>query len=78
MSPGHVERKFFVVADISVDVHGLHSARWRKYTDQLLIWTCINYRQSDVQEFLIPLYFHFVCVLEGPCREMFDCRVFCA
>ena len=30
MSPGHVERKLFFIADISVDVHGLHSARWGK------------------------------------------------
>ena len=30
VSPGHVERKLFFIADISVDVHGLHSARWRK------------------------------------------------
>ena len=30
VSPGHVERKLFFIADISVDVHGLHSAIWRK------------------------------------------------
>ena len=30
MSPGHVERKLFFIADISVDVHELQSARWRK------------------------------------------------
>ena len=30
VSPGHVEWKLFFIADISVDVHGLHSARWRK------------------------------------------------
>ena len=30
VSPGHVEREFFLIADISVDVYGLHSARWRK------------------------------------------------
>ena len=30
MSPGHVARKLFFIADISVYVHGIHSARWRK------------------------------------------------
>ena len=30
MSPGHVERKFLFIADISLDVYGLYSARWRK------------------------------------------------
>ena len=30
VSPGHVERKLFFIADISVDVHGLYSARFRK------------------------------------------------
>ena len=30
VSPGHVERKLFFIAVINVDVHGLHSARWRK------------------------------------------------
>ena len=30
VSPGHVESKLFFIADISVDVHGLHSARWIK------------------------------------------------
>ena len=47
-----------------------------RYTDQLLILININYRQSDAQEFLIPSYFNFVRVLEVPCREMIDCRVF--
>ena len=28
--PGHVERNFIFIADISVDVHGIHIARWRK------------------------------------------------
>ena len=30
VSLGHVLRKLFLIADSSVDVHGLHSARWRK------------------------------------------------
>ena len=47
-----------------------------RYTDHILIWTHINYRQSDAKEFWILSYFHFVRVLEGPWREMIDCRVF--
>ena len=30
VSPGHEERKLFLIADISVDVHGLHITRLRK------------------------------------------------
>ena len=29
VSPSHV-RRFFLIAVINVDVHGLHSTRWRK------------------------------------------------
>ena len=47
-----------------------------KCTDQLLIWTRIDYRRSDAQEFLIPSYFHFDRVLEEPYIEIFDFRVF--
>ena len=30
VSPGHVERKLFLIAVVIVDVHGLQHARWRK------------------------------------------------
>ena len=30
-----------------------------KCTDRLLIWTRIDYRQSEAQEFLLPSYFYF-------------------
>ena len=46
--------------------------------DRLLVCTRIDYWQNDAQEFLLPSYFHFVRILEVPCKEMFDCRVFCA
>ena len=38
-------------------------------TYRLLIWTRIDYRQSDAQEFLLPSYFHFVRILEAPCKR---------
>ena len=47
-----------------------------KCTDRLLILIHINYRQNDAQEFWILSYFHFVWVLEGPCREMIYFRGF--
>ena len=42
MIPGHVERKFFFIEDISVDVHGLHSARWKKV--HRLVFDLVLYR----------------------------------
>ena len=30
VSPGHMERKLFLIAVVMVDVHGLQHARWRK------------------------------------------------
>ena len=30
VSPGHVERKLFLIAVVVVDVHGLQHARWIK------------------------------------------------
>ena len=56
VSPGQVERELFLIALINVDVHGLHNARWRKYTGQFLILLRINYRQNDAQESCIPSY----------------------
>ena len=49
---------------------------WERCRDRLFIWSRIDCRQNDAQEFLLPSYFHFVRVLEVPCTEMFDCRVF--
>ena len=76
VSPGHVERKLFLLRILVWMCMGSTARGGERYTDQLLIWTHINYRQSDAQEFWIPSYFYFVGVLEGPCREMIDCRVF--
>ena len=45
-------------------------------TDRFLIWTRIDCRKIDAQEFLLPSYFYFVWVLKVPCKDMFDCRVF--
>ena len=42
-----------------------------KCTDRLLIWTRIDYRKNDAQEFLLLSYFHFVWVLEVPCKDIF-------
>ena len=47
-----------------------------RWIDRLFIWSRIDCRQNDAQEFLLPSYFHFVRVLEVPCTEMFDCCVF--
>ena len=43
---------------------------------RLLIWSRIDYRQNDAQEFLLPSYLHFVWVLEVPCAEIFVCFLF--
>ena len=44
--------------------------------DRLLIWSHIDYWRNDAQEFLLLSYFHFIRVLEVPCKYMFDCRMF--
>ena len=69
-------RELFLIADSSADVHGIHSAIWRKV--QRSAFDLVSYRlpANDAQEFLLPSYFHFVRVLEVPCTEMFDCPVF--
>ena len=36
VSPGHVERKLFLIAVVMVDVHGLQHARWRKVLRSVL------------------------------------------
>ena len=76
VSPGHLEKKLFLIAVIIVDVHGLQHAIWKKCSGQLLILPRIKYRQNDVQEFCIPSYLHFVRVLEVPYTELIYCRVF--
>ena len=45
VSPGHVARKLFLIADISIDVHGLHIARWRKV--QRSAFDLVSYRLPE-------------------------------
>ena len=45
VSPGHVARKLFLIADISIDVHGLHIARWRKV--QRSAFNLVSYRLPE-------------------------------
>ena len=76
MSPGHVERNLFFISDISVDVHGLHSARWRQVHRSAFDLDSYKLPEKWRSGIFIPSYFHFVRVLEGPCIYMFDCHVF--
>ena len=76
VSPGHMEKKLFLIAVIIVDVHGLQHARWRKVLRSAFDFASYKLQKNDAQEFCIPSYLHFVRVLEGPYRELIYCRMF--